>query len=504
MARTLSLGSYAGSNGAQNAEQAGRPGGVKPFHPFAEGVDYTFLSAKKSVSGRILPAFDPSFSTADEAYKTSHIPYRSSEEIDKLTGFQAFTNWFVSLQFQAFLGRTGVSYVSPRMLSGTGAGPDECLDPVAECFFYCKAQVKQNNLEYKRYVEAQGSGKDREDPPFKMPRDVVMFNLYHHDAHDGKWKVTLPIVSKVGFDHVLEVLNSYRNPDATPRDPNWPSLLLGDVTHPQTGLRVSSCMAPLGMGGNSVNTLRFTDSATPKDLKGAEVMPVGPEVLAQRYDLTGEGLVTIPTTQQIVDFMLHDPLYPREIVKRVCGEFADVTDGTQRSAPPEDTHPDLAPQGPPPPAPPQAPKAPPAPTADTRKFWVVKDGGTIGTPQTVDAILGLTGVSVVMPEDQSGGWKAPEEYGIVKPPAAPQPPPPPAGPPAPPAPPQAPTAPEVKPEAKPEAKTEAPPAAQATGGLPSTAKDPSKADRLKELEAKIEDGSITDAELQEYGDLCVG
>lgn len=493
MSRTLSLGSYAGSTGVQNAEQAGR-GGSKPFYPFASGVDYTFLSAKKNVTGRILPAFDPTFSRADEAYKTSFIPYRSSEEIDKTTGFQAFTNWFVSLQFQAFLGRTGVSYVSPRMLSGSGAGPDECLDPVAECFFYCKAQVKQGNMEFKRYVDTQGQGKDREDPPFKMPRDVVMFNLYHHDAQDGVWKVTLPIMSQVGFNHVLAVLDSYRNPSEQPRDANWPSLLLGDITHPQTGLRASSCVAPLGMGGNQVNTLRFTDSHSPNSLKGSEVMPVGPEVLAQRYDLTGDGLVTIPATQQIVDFMLQDPLYPKDVVKRVCGEFADVTGGTQRSAPPpEDTHPDLAPQ-----SPPQAPSAPPPPppAASGKKYWVVKDGHTIGQPQTVEVILGLTGVSVVMPEDQSGGWKAPEEYGIVKTPVAPPPPPPPpAGPPAPPAPPAPPQAPEVKTESA---------SPQPAGGLPPQAKDPNKAQRLKELEDKIENQTVTDAELEEYGNLCMG
>lgn len=499
MSRTLSLGRYAGSRGVENSENAGK-GGAKPFYPFASGVDYTFPSAKKALSGRILPAFDPSFSSADEAYKTSFIPYRSRDEIDKTTGFQAFTNWFVSLQLQAFLGKTMVTYVSPRMLSATGASRDECIDPVAECFFYCKDQVKQGNTEFDRYVKTPQGSKD--DPPFKMPRDVMMFNFYHLDPQDNQWKVTLPIMSRVGFEHILNVLDSYRNPEAQPRDPEWPSLLLGDVTHPQTGLRASTCMAPLGMGGNPVNTMRFTDSHTPNSLRGAEVMPVGPEVLAQRYDITGDGLVTIPTQQQIVDFMLNDPVYPREIVKTVCGEFADVTDGgTQRSGNPgeyKDTHEDLVPQSsPPPPQAPLAPQPPPAPKADSRKFWVVKDGHTIGQRQTVDAILGLTGVSVVMPEDQSSGWKSPEEYGIVKAPEAPQPPPPSAGPPAPPEPPKAPAASAVKTEAT----TESP---QATGGLPSTAKDPNKAERLKELEAKIEDGSITDAELQEYGDLCVG
>jgi hypothetical protein len=496
-----------GSAGAEKVEAQGSGGG-SGIRIVGRDVPIMFLTGKQSVTGRILPARDLSYGHADPAYKTSVVPYRDLESgrQNPSDGTPAFTNWFVTVELQSFVGGTykdgGIDYVSPitlqKMAGVTGV---DAMDPVAECFFLVKRWLKEdkekNNLSPDRraYLERTvDRGGMRDNPMFQSPNTTSFVNVWAVDPQDGKHKNALLKLGKTAMDHLKEVLSN-RTPRSmnSPHDPTWPDYLLGDITDPKIGLQFHSTQAQFPAVARPVNVLRFSNNHKEQDLTGAKPLPVSEEVLAGRFEIAGDNHVfEIPTFQEILDWMVDSGKFDLDIVKEACGAHGDMG-RTERIAVPAPTKPVETPAAQT--AQTTAPTATPAPQpvvadAEPQYYWVVEGGKTVKREA-----LELSGYEGRMMKVGESAWRMASDYGFV-----PTPPPPPVEEPPPPPPEDLPPPPPV--EEPPPPPVEAPPPPPADAPPPAQAPTGDRTEqsaRLDELRTKMTTApdSLTEAEMQE-------
>ena len=302
-----------GSAGEAEAESGGSFG---EFGLFKAGVKVYYLKKKETVNMRIMPARDESFSESDPAYKTSYVPYRLDEGVDKKTGTEAFSPWFYIIKAHRFFGKNGENIVSPRTLRMFGeTNYDALRDPIDDCFRWVESY---GTPEQKKQITQPKRGEARRDSAdtYSYPKDAVVLNAMVQEK--GTWENTVVVCSKTAINDLQELLSKFVEPGTTPLDPNWPKYLFGDITDPVNGCIVTREIRTTATG-SQFNGFKIGDS----DRVVANVLKHDTTAgLAGRADI-GE-MLKIPSYQEIVDFIIKDGTIPLEVVKAACSDKATI------------------------------------------------------------------------------------------------------------------------------------------------------------------------------------
>lgn len=318
-----------GSFGYQNAQKrnfgAGGGSGVKRIPMFHhKGLFAEFLNTKQTVSGVILPAFDPSIDEQD-AYRQSSVgSYRADDGIFDEDGNFPLSAWSVSLGTYSFFGKSKQHFVSPKVLNR----PDPIVD--LRKYIYDRSQSGDSSLMYLRSIPQNA---DWREYTVALPdaQPMVYLNYWgtgtNPKAQDVNTVKNRVLVLKGAIWKAIETdLNKERPASvATPRDADWPQYLYGDVTHPAHALEFTSQVREFVSRNNKSYTsaaLSFgslVGNPAGGKLLQCKTVRIPEEALTGRYDLADcDNCIYIPSYEEITQMLVDDGLVPHWLIKEVC------------------------------------------------------------------------------------------------------------------------------------------------------------------------------------------
>ena len=270
--------------------------------------DVIWLSAKKTLQGRILPAHDwTGMNPNDGAFDASWSPYRVAGTQDA-NGHPRMGYWAIPLAIYNRVGTRGDTFVSPMSLAsfGEAAGPD----PIDEVRSYA-----WNREDLKHLVKTE---KRTEDPVVPNVRQVYILNAAVLEPGGSAPKIGVMPISGTAYKHLLDQLNTYVKPGTQPRDPQWPDYALGDVTAPATAPMFYTSQVRMSTGAGSFNAVVYNTTGTLNNY------PVGDDVLIRRARLYDKAVWNIQDYQSLVDWMVMHSSIPVDLVRTVCGSKAEI------------------------------------------------------------------------------------------------------------------------------------------------------------------------------------
>lgn len=429
---------------------------------FKNPVTRFLPSAKNMVTGVILPNFNWDLPEGSPEWKKSYIPYRSQTDRDE----QGHLQVQAACAFVMVHSRVGpreddlVSPLSRQHLwrpENDFGGMD---DPLVDMNAVAKAETSPFNK-----LTKDGSGKNGY-AALSYPSTKCVYNFLGVNAKDlgSPMKQGVLLMPKAAHVEYMRLMNIPRMAGQvpTPRDPEWPDYLYGDVTNPNRPLVVRT-MQRVNPTNESNRFTGWAFSANEVSLMGADTGAVIPEaILTNRINIFDPRVYNLLVYQQLVDQMLEENWFPRELIIQACSGKANIG-GVQHTGMPEMQYQQSA-------QPPQSAYQT-SPYQNTPQASSGEDDLPLGDLYWVSGPDGVKEVSTdflnkmvraagsasipVMAHNQVGGWKTAADFGFSYTPPVP-----PSGPPAPPAgPPAGPPAPPAGPPAPPTAG----PPAQASG-----------------------------------------
>jgi hypothetical protein len=290
------------------------------------GVETLFASTKKvGLTVRILPAFNESIPPSDPAFKTGWTSYRDPNAINPEKGGFLFNKWAQEIRAYRWFGKSESSFISPATMAMLIDDPQPMHKacPIMDLRKFC---AKHDTL--KHLVEKDVGETDSKFSKATIPasQKLAVFGVaYVHQQQQGA-KVALQFLTMGGMIVLRDTLDwpMTTEPQAqAQRDEQWPDYLLGDVTAPYRGARAVMVQKQITNMQARPWCLQFT--AHDQRIQGFQAAPIGPEVLAQRYDFMSPDVLNIPTYQEIVEFLYADGVVPREVIAAACGGQADVS-----------------------------------------------------------------------------------------------------------------------------------------------------------------------------------
>lgn len=317
-----------GSFGYQNAQRrnfGSGDSGVKRIPMFhKKGLFAEFLNTKQTISGVILPAFDPSVDEQD-AYRQSSVgSYRADDGIFDEDGNFPLSAWSVSLGTYSFFGKSMQHFVSPRVLNR----PDPIVD--LRKYIYDRSQSGDTSLNYLRSIPQNANWREYTVAlPDAQP--MVYLNYWgtgtNPKAQDVNTVKNRVLVIKGAVWKAIETdLNKERPASVTtPRDAGWPQYLYGDVTHPAHALEFTSQVREFVSHNNKSYTsaaLSFgslVGNPAGGKLLQCKTVQIPDEALTGRYDLADcDNCIYIPSYEEITQMLVDDGLVPHWLIKEVC------------------------------------------------------------------------------------------------------------------------------------------------------------------------------------------
>lgn len=353
------------------------------------GQKFITPSGKAPFKGRLLPCYDLSLDTVDEAFKTGVSPYRIDDWRDSATGTLAFSEFAVNMTCYTYLGRSQNRLISPS--SRAQWSHENAAEDIADPFVDMINTVSNaNNPVWQAIV----TRKDDVTGPL-LPAAVVrtFYNMWGMRLGERAPYNAVVDTSSGAFLDLRNQLNYEATPDAPGRDPNWSQYLLGDVTDPAHGLVTLVGLITIPAQRKKLNGFTFQlDGGDRNTLSGIAERAVGADVLAGRsLLLSEESVFKILSYQELVDFAIADGAFPLELIKQACGHMANVSGKDNSKAafvspPPAQRVPAITPTpaqdfvfdqpavpAPPAPSAPVAPSVPVAPPVEEPKFYYITD-----------------------------------------------------------------------------------------------------------------------------------
>jgi hypothetical protein len=296
---------------------------------FKKGIDYGYLSTKKTYEVRILPALDQSYRKAPEFMNTV-LPYRS-ETRDEKTRNQLFNPWAIRIRFYDFYGPSDIAFVSPTMADASqypGAG----LDPIYDIRNHIRGD-DDLKVRFKHLIEREGKTSSIPLPYFRT--GWVINALYRErDGREEKpWRAGLLVVSSLCFGNLCDLLNQKRGAgEDMIGDEKYGAYMLNDVTHPKTGLVAIAYKTDLMSGGATLSTMAFhftepsnmLEGYVPLDLDTVTVRRQSKDIhpLHARYNLMDpDSLFQEYSYKQVLDWVAEDGRVPYDLMVAACGDY---------------------------------------------------------------------------------------------------------------------------------------------------------------------------------------
>lgn len=322
----MSRGQFNFQGGSQSDSLAR---GNSSFGLFKAGIDVMWPSTRKpNRRQRILPARDANLLPNDSAFLDSVVPYRlrGSTFLDEDTKTEPFSGWYQTLLAHKSAGRSQEDFISPNMLAGLpGIVAADCADPLVDCHNVAR---DSGIAMYVALTERSKVGEREQGAVLPYaPRGLVAYNVIYSDSPSNmmSWKNAIAVATPTAHKALKDSLARRTPAGFPPLDPDWPMYLLGDITSLAYGLL--GWMQKQAVGTVDAWLTKF--SAGDYEAHDAVKFPIpaGHACLTKRYNLNSSDTLNIPTYQEIVDWMVVDGAFPRELIARACGHMANVPAG---------------------------------------------------------------------------------------------------------------------------------------------------------------------------------
>lgn len=269
--------------------------GIKAFKP---------AGRHKDCEVRLLPGVDDS-QLGNPDFLASVTGYRKADG--------SFDGFYVAFRAHPYWGITETGMLSPGSLRYLYPGrytEQEMKDPIEDCY-----AVAKRNAKWRPLTEKRGSLQ----PVLGKATALVFMNaLYRHSGRS--WDQGILIMSFGCLRHLEQQLDMLQPAGDTRLhcQERYQKYFLGDVTDPQEGLVAKVLKADTSPA--SPFCLNYTTG------RGYDVrrMPVDDDVLRRRVDFGADDWFKMPTPQQMVDVMVEDGFLPLELIKKACGNYANV------------------------------------------------------------------------------------------------------------------------------------------------------------------------------------
>lgn len=284
------------------------------------GLYPMFLKLKLGNAGYILPAFDSTLHLQDSSRPTSVGAYRDINRIDTEAMLPELTDWVVFVDGYTYYGKSMSTFASPTNIGA--------VDPIIELRKEVYRRRRQGDESLMHLVQLPKNATMQDKIILPGAATLALMNVWatgnnEREQDFAQYKNRVLCLKVTAWSVLKEALNEMRPATiATPRDPNWPNFLLGDVTNPMAAVRWNSTEYQDKNGFRSA-VLNFGHySMQPGSMERVfnchtEQLPV--EALAGRYDLADiQNVLHIPTSEEVAELLIEEDQVPYDLLAEVC------------------------------------------------------------------------------------------------------------------------------------------------------------------------------------------
>lgn len=312
---------------------------------FKGNIQMNFASIKAAeahFAGRILPDFDR-YRAADlteEEYLVSYGSYRMDcpEEDGDLScaGRKAMSQFAIIVPEYTYVGRGEHVIVSPTMkqLCFGEPGPEVTgdindRDALADIIQEIRRGSQEDFIKLMTKPKTENGGRTASIKSRSIvPRRENRFYCNVWGGINNEWSPTVFRNSHMSYTDLRSMANEYRPISSTPRyskdvDPIYAEaeeFILGDFTHPLTGLKFD-----LKKTKKEDRTfLKFFFGNNGVDLTNCTEVPVPSEILKKRVDLYDIDNWNILPYKDLVKLLVEETEIPMDVINRACGHYVTV------------------------------------------------------------------------------------------------------------------------------------------------------------------------------------
>lgn len=277
-------------------------------------------SIEHRLRGVILPSFDFTLSLSDQSFPKSVAPCWTNQPQKGLERHFAANAFAIPIMMYPFLGEKNEHWLSPsnrkNMIGNDALGEGDADD----AFDDLNRWVRRNkSFDQGRKDFLLKAPNLKEDAPVPG-RTVRYVALAECKDKESDWHPAVIAFTTTAYSYLLEQMR-WRHQDATPpRDPNWPSYMLGDVTDPNSAVEWHVDKVLLDPKDNQeTNVICFTERREFLD-EAQKVRKVRPEVVDKRFLMVSPDNWCIPTYEEQVEFMLssYDAAVTADMIRAAC------------------------------------------------------------------------------------------------------------------------------------------------------------------------------------------
>jgi hypothetical protein len=277
-------------------------------------------SVDHKLRGVILPSFDFTLDTNDQAFGSSVGPCWTNQPQKGLERHFAPNAFAQPLLMYPYMAPDKEHWLSPgnrrNMIGNDTLDADDAMDAFDDLNKWVRRnkQIPQSKKDFLLKAE-----KLTDDVPIPG-RTVRYFALAECRDKENDWHLALIGYTASAQSYLIEQMR-WRHQDATaPRDPNWPSYMLGDPTDPAGALEWRVDKVQLDpKDPQETNVMCFTEKREFLDAD-QKVRKISPEVLAKRVLLVDPKNWNIPTYEEQVEYMMQkfDPAVTADMIRAAC------------------------------------------------------------------------------------------------------------------------------------------------------------------------------------------
>jgi hypothetical protein len=316
-----------GSAAAAAAEENGGGSYSSFVYP---GIRSVTASPKKTLTVRLLPAFDMSMSLSDDAFGTGWSSYRSADAPEQETGEPGFSDWFYPIMGYTYFGHGKERFISG--LTGTSYYPSG-KDPIRDAWKYIDGCVSDPYIKALAHGKiVQENGRDKKLPSYlqKTPRSFALLNALVQDEKVlDQWNNVVLVVTASGLKALIKDLNKLTpRSDKTVITEEWPDFYYGDITHPEYGPVVRLAEMEI----DNYTTAGFhLEQVKDADRHNLKPMQVTEAQLRARYRIFDTEKVTAFRSaeeqyQTILDYLVSDGVVPMDVLRGACSRYGVINE----------------------------------------------------------------------------------------------------------------------------------------------------------------------------------
>lgn len=277
-------------------------------------------SIEHKLRGVYLPSFDFTLSLSDQSFSSSIGACWTNQPQKGLERHFAPNAFAIPLLMYPYLGEKNEHWLSPTNRKNMIGNDVMDMSDADDAFDDLNRWVRRNKAftqSKKDFLLKAPSLKEDAPVPGRVARYVAMCECRDRESD---WHLAVIAYTPTAHSYVIEQMRWLHQDKQAPRDPNWPTYMLGDVTNPNSAVEWHVDKRQLDpKDTQDTNVICFTERREFLD-DPQKVRKVSPETVAKRFLMVDPASWCIPTYEEQVEFMLsdYDPAVTADMIRAAC------------------------------------------------------------------------------------------------------------------------------------------------------------------------------------------